>query len=170
MEIKKVSYNRYLQKALDSLKSSGAFLTVHDGERLNTMTIGWVATGIIWGKPMMMVLVRKSRFTYNLIEKAKDFTVSFDFNGNMKKELSFCGSNSGRDVNKFEEADIDILESKNICTPFIKDCNLFYECKIKFKNEMSSKEIEKDLKQKWYAEDDYHVIYYGEIIGSYLIV
>ncbi len=75
----------------------GAFLTVKVGTELNTMTIGWATIGFAWRKPILMVMVRNSRHTFSIIEKAADYTVSAP-NGNMKKAIAFCGTKSGRDV------------------------------------------------------------------------
>ncbi len=57
LAIRKVNYNEYSKEALEQLKK-GAFLTVKNDNRVNTMTIGWGNIGIIWNKPIFMVLVR----------------------------------------------------------------------------------------------------------------
>ena len=43
----------------------GVFLTVKEGESVNTMTVGWGNVGYIWNKPVLMVPVRYSRHTYS---------------------------------------------------------------------------------------------------------
>ena len=76
--------------------TNGAFLIVSDGgQRTNIMTIGWAQIGFIWGKPVMTVLVRPSRYTHGLLEKAGYFTVCVPPEGKLRKELAFCGSKSG---------------------------------------------------------------------------
>ena len=165
--MKKVNYNNYLKEATESLPK-GAFLTVKAGGELNTMTIGWGTTGVIWGKPVIMVMVRKSRHTYQLIENTEEFTVSFDFDGNFKEELRFCGSKSGRDYDKFDECSLKTIPGDKVETPVIDGCNLHYECKIKFKEEMNSKMLSQDFNNKFYAQGDYHTLYFGEIINCYL--
>lgn len=100
---REIKYNEDLDIVLDQIRK-GAFLTVKSGDKLNTMTIGWATFGIIWNKPILMVLVRKSRHTHEIIENASDFTVSVPVNKDLKKALSFCGSYSGRDIDKIKEA------------------------------------------------------------------
>jgi aminoglycoside phosphotransferase (APT) family kinase protein len=73
--MKEVDYMAVAEKAMNQIKQ-GAFLTVRAGEALNTMTIGWATIGYVWRKPVFMVLVRDSRHTFGIIEKAADFTVS----------------------------------------------------------------------------------------------
>src|SRR6056297_3293056 len=109
--MEKINFNKHLQQVNDSI-AIGAFLTVKDGKKLNTMTIGWGSIGFIWGRPMFTVLVRHSRYTHNLIENTDQFTVSVPLNGQLKKETDYCGSHSGRDVDKFKELGLELIEGK----------------------------------------------------------
>ncbi|ACL69880.1 flavin reductase family protein [Halothermothrix orenii] len=163
--MKKVEYNDYIKEMTEALPR-GAFLTVKSGDKVNTMTIGWGNIGYIWGKPVFMVLVRDSRYTYQLIENSKEFTVSIPFKG-MKEELSFCGTKSGRDFDKFKECNLKKLTPDHVSTPFIGGCDLHYECKIMFKQRMNPENLDGNLDKKWYPHKDYHTLYFGEILGCY---
>lgn len=164
---KEILYNEDLDKMLDQIKK-GAFLTVSDGESVNTMTIGWGSVGVIWNRPIFMIAVRKSRHTYNVIENAKDFTISLPLNKNLKKELSYCGSYSGRDIDKIEACNLTTKNGKNVVSPIIADCELHYECKIVFKQDMNSTSLDKKIMERFYEDSDYHTLYFGEILSSYL--
>lgn len=168
MTIQRINYNEYSSEALEQLKK-GAFLTVKDGNEANTMTIGWGTIGYIWNKPIFMVAVRYSRHTYKLLENAKEFTVSIPLNNNLKKELSYCGTKSGRDVNKFEECNLSILEGQKVSTPIIGECELHYECKVVYQQAMEPSVLDKDIKNRNYPNNDYHVLYFGEILDTYLL-
>lgn len=74
------------------LAKGGVFLTVKNGADVNTMTIGWGGITIFWGKPVFIVPVRESRYTFNIINSAKEFTVSVPVNVNLAKELAYCGT------------------------------------------------------------------------------
>ncbi|MFW6008057.1 MAG: flavin reductase family protein [archaeon] len=165
--MKKVDYNEYFSEASSSL-SKGAFLTVKNNNELNTMTIGWATIGIIWGKPVLMVMVRKSRYTYNLIENTGEFSVSFAFGDKMKKELNFCGTRSGRNYDKFEECSLITVPGDKIDTPLIKNCDLHYECKIRFKQAMNKDNLVQEFDNKFYGSGDYHTLYFGEIVNTFL--
>ncbi|NLP41310.1 MAG: flavin reductase family protein [Veillonellaceae bacterium] len=163
--MKEVTYNEYADKALEIL-SNGAFLTTaHDG-KVNTMTIGWGSVSYIWGKPVMMVMVRESRYTHDLIEKSGEFTVSLPFK-DMKKKLNFCGAKSGREVDKIAVTELTTAPGQKVSTPVIADCGLTYECKIVYKQVMDEAGLDPEYKQKWYAQGDYHTLYYGEIVACY---
>ena len=164
---KDVKYNEYSNEAIMQLQK-GVFLTVKDGEKLNTMTIGWGNIGFIWGKPIFMVMVRNSRYTAELLQNGKEFTVSIPLNVDLRKELALCGTKSGRDIDKFKECKLTEVKGKVVDTPVISECDLHYECKIVYKQSMESMTLSKDIKEKAYANGDYHVMYYGEIVSSYI--
>ena len=164
---KEIVYNENLQEVLDQIRR-GAFLTVKSGKDTNTMTIGWANFGIVWNKPILMVMVRKSRHSYGIIEKADNFTVSVPVNMDLKKALTYCGTYSGRDVDKFKEMNLNLKKSKKVDTPIIKECNYHYECKIVFKQDMDPKELKEDIRTKNYPIDDFHTLYFGEIVESYI--
>lgn len=168
MSIKRIKFNEYSTVALEQLKK-GAFLTVKDGDEVNTMTIGWGSISVVWNKPIFMVAVRYSRHTYNLIEDTKEFTVSIPLNSDLKKELSFCGTKSGRDFNKIEECNLTLLEGQKLSTPIIGDCELHYECKLVYQQAMEPATLDEGIRKRFYLNNDYHIFYYGEIVDSYLL-
>ena len=162
----KIEFNQDLDKILNQLPK-GAFLTVKAKDNINTMTIGWANFGIIWRKPILMVAVRKSRHTYKLISEAEDFSVSIPVENNLEKELGYCGKYSGRDIDKIKECNLTLQESNVITSPIIKECDYHYECKIVFSQFMDSKNLDASIKDLLYPCDDYHMLYFGEILDCY---
>lgn len=155
-------------RALMSMKKRGAFLTVRDNKgRVNVMTIGWGSIGYIWGKPIFTLLVRESRYTHELLEKADDFVVCIPLDDKMRKELGICGSKSGRDYDKFKECNLAMKESKRVKSPAIEKCQMIYECKIVYKHNMDLNLLDDEINRKWYDSNDPHTIYYGEIVNCY---
>ena len=163
--MKRVDYMDVAPKAMEQIKK-GAFLTVKSGKAINTMTIGWANIGHVWRKPIIMVAVRLSRHTYSVIETAEDFTVSIP-SSDMKKEIMFCGTKSGRDYNKFKECNLQTSDSQKVITPIIKVPGLHYECKIVYKSAMNPADLNKDYDAALYPEKDYHTLYFGEIVDGY---
>ena len=78
MQIKRVNFNFNAERNLEIL-SKAAFLTTKSGNKINTMVIGWGTTGVMWRMPVFIALVRKCRFTYELLEKSREFTVTFPY-------------------------------------------------------------------------------------------
>jgi len=164
--MKKADHMAIAEQAMKQIKK-GAFLTVKSGSDLNTMTIGWATIGIVWQKPIFMVAVRDSRHTFTIIEKADDFTVSVP-SGNMKNEIMFCGTKSGRDVDKFKECKLETGDSQTVVSPIINVPGIHFECKIVFKSAMDPAFLI-DEYEKLYPAKDYHTLYFGEILDCYEI-
>ncbi|VBB09840.1 Hypothetical protein LUCI_5138 [Lucifera butyrica] len=164
--MKQVSYNEYAAKVMEGLPQ-GAFLTTAHAGKINSMTIGWGSLGVMWRKPVFLVMVRPSRFTFELIEKSNEFTVSVPLH-DMKQALSLCGTKSGREMDKLATAGLKAVPGQTIATPVIAGCGLHYECKVIYKQAMLPDALEKELTQSCYPAGDHHTLYYGEITATYL--
>lgn len=163
--MKDLNYLSIIDEAIQKIKK-GAFLTVRALDMLNTMTIGWATCGFVWRKPIMMVAVRSSRHTFGIIEKASDFTVTVP-SGDMSKETAFCGSKSGRDVDKYKMCNLKTADGQKTASPIIKATGVHFECRIVFKNAMNPVHLDKDYDRSIYPEKDYHTLYFGEILACY---
>jgi flavin reductase (DIM6/NTAB) family NADH-FMN oxidoreductase RutF len=153
-----------IQKFMKRIEE-GAFLVVKGKERTNVMTIGWALIGVVWRRPVMMVAVRTSRYTYQLIEKADSFTVSVP-SGDMKKEINLCGSKSGRDLDKFKECGLSAAKSQKVSSSVLKIPGYHFECRIINKAPTDPEFLSPDL-ENIYPAKDYHTLYFGEILASY---
>ena len=162
--MKDAHYMAIAERAMAQIQK-GAFLTVAvDGKR-NTMTIGWATIGFCWRKPVFMVAVRDSRHTFTLMEKAPDFTVSVPAT-HMKDEIMFCGTKSGRDVDKFAALGIAAAAARRVASPIIDISGIHLECRTILKTAMDPALMADDL-QPLYPDKDYHTLYFGEIVACY---
>ena len=143
----------------------GAFLTVAARRQKNVMTIGWALVGILWQKSVIMVAVRNSRHTFGLMEEADSFTVSVSTK-DMKKELEFCGTMSGRTVDKFKECKLATRKAKKVSSPVLDIPGYHYECRRLYKSALDPKMMDKEL-EDLYPKKDYHTLYFGEIVACY---
>lgn len=159
----------YYESAPEMLEQlpRGAFLSVRAGDKINTMTIGWGAIGCVWFKPVLMVMVRYTRYTYELMEQASEFSVCVPLDSSFKKELAVAGTKSGREIDKFQELNLTIGKGQATEAPVIDQCGLVYECRTVFRQEMNPQFLDQAIKDKYYADDNYHVLYFGEIVACY---
>jgi len=162
--MKNLDYMAVAERVMKQIKE-GAFLTVKAGEGTNTMTIGWALIGCAWQKPVLMVLVRTSRHTYGFIEKAVDFTLTVPTT-DMRDALMFCGTKSGRNVDKYKACNLELAKAKKVISPVIKAPAIYFECKILMKTPMDPKCLDKEC-QGLYPAKDYHTLYFGEIVECY---
>ncbi len=163
--MKELKYMSIADEVVRKIKR-GAFLTVKAAAGLNTMTIGWATFGFIWQKPIMMVAVRPTRYTFGIIEKAADFTVTIP-SGDMLKETTFCGTKSGRDVDKFKECNLKTAGGQKVASPIIEVPGIHLECKIVFKSAMDPTFLDQSYDRAMYPQKDYHTLYFGEILSCY---
>lgn len=164
---RKIQFPEYSTEILEQIKK-GAFLTVKANDEVNTMTISWGSIGFMWNKPVFTVMVRHSRHTYKLMEKANCFTVSMPLHGKLKQELSICGTQSGKDINKFDQCNLTLKDGNEVDCPIIDNCDLHIECDVVYKSAMNSDNVEPTIIENYYPSDNYHVIYYGVIKDSYI--
>ena len=61
-----------------------------NGDKFNSMVIGWGHLGVLWGIDTFVVYVRQSRYTRAQIEKAKEFTISVPLDGKADPEITAC--------------------------------------------------------------------------------
>ncbi len=146
---------------------TGAFLTTMKDGRVNTMTIAWGGYNIIWNKPVFIIYVRYTRATYSFLIDNDEFTISVPKSGTLQKELTYCGTKSARDTDKIKDCNFTLVNGRIVQTPVIGECEQHYECKIIYQQAMEPSSIPSHIKNRYYSTNNYHVMFYGEIVDSY---
>lgn len=59
------------------LSKEWALVTAGDKEKSNTMTVSWGGTGVLWGKNVVFIFIRESRYTKDFIDNGEFFSLSF---------------------------------------------------------------------------------------------
>ena len=176
---REISVFDYAGDIMKRLPSGGALLTAGADGFVNPMTIGWGTLGIEWGKPVFIAFVRENRYTRELLKKNPEFTVNVPVDDSCKQILGFCGTKSGRDVDKVKELSLTLEESQHISVPGIKELPLTLECRVIYEQKQDLEAIEAESRRKYYPQDvdssfsgsnkDCHIAFYGEIVGAYMI-
>jgi flavin reductase (DIM6/NTAB) family NADH-FMN oxidoreductase RutF len=152
---------------LERLKK-GAFLTTMVNGKVNTMIIGWGSIGIMWRKPVFVVMVRGSRYSHELLEQSEEFTITFPGEG-MDEAVKFCGSRSGRNIDKLIECELKTISGFKVTTPLIHcDDGIYLECKVIYRQDMVSENMSTAI-SGIYTDIDFHTMYFGEILASYTL-
>lgn len=151
----------------------GILLTTKGRGMVDTMTIGWGTVGIEWGRPVFVAYVRESRFTRELLDENPEFTVNVPLGQVDGSILGFCGTKSGRDVDKIKELGLHLEEPMNISVPGIRELPLTLECKVIYRNPQPVDPLPQEIVDRYYPEKDgkrdAHIAYYGQIVGAYII-
>lgn len=95
----------------------------------NVFTVAWTGT-ICTKPPMLSISVRPERLSYEYIKETMEFTVNLPHR-KQTKETDFCGVRSGRQIDKIKECGFTMVEGKEVNVPFIKECPVNIECKVK---------------------------------------
>ncbi len=97
-------------------------------EKPNVLTVAW--TGIVNSEPAMTYIsVRPSRYSHELISENKEFVINLT-TAKTLKAADFCGVKSGRDVNKFAEAELTPVAATAVKAPLIEESPLSLECRV----------------------------------------
>lgn len=140
-------------------------ITAGDMSNFNTMTASWGGVGVLWKKNVCFLFVRKSRYTYEFLEKSDNITLSF-FPEEYRKALSFCGTNSGREVDKCKETGLVPLETENGAVTF-EQARLVLNChKLYYQDITLDNALDDEIKAN-YSDGDMHRVYYCEITEAY---
>ena len=164
---KKIDLYEHMNKIIKEL-SAGVLLTTKKDGKVNTMTIAWGAVGIEWEKPLFIALVRESRHTFSMLESG-EFTVNIPVDGSAKKTLGYCGTKSGRDTDKIADMGLTLVDGLKVSVPAIKELPLTLECKILYQQKQNEAAIPEEIRQRMYADGDYHTMFYGEIVEAYIL-
>lgn len=140
-------------------------LTSGTPDNFNTMTASWGAMGEIWGKPSFHCFVRTNRYTLEFLDRNELFTASF-FDVGYKPALKYCGSNSGRDVDKAKETGL-IPVSIDGSTTF-RQARSVIVCRKMYSGMIQADGfVEPETYEKWYSENPMHREIVGEVLGYY---
>lgn len=164
--MKDLNYNDVIGIINERLANGGVFLNVA-GDTPNTMTIGWAYMGTSWRKNIFIAMVRPQRHTCELLEKAGEFTVSVPTANPLRAELGFAGTASGRDVNKFEGHGLTAAPARQVNAPVVGECGLHIECRVASRQMLSGGQMDAEIRDRAYPENDYHMLYFGEVVACY---
>jgi len=141
-------------------------ITAGNLHNFNTMTASWGALGIIWNKPVAFIFIRPTRHTFSFAEENQIFTLSF-FSKDYKNILNFCGTKSGREVNKIDSTGLIPLEAENGAVYF-EQARMVMNCKKIYFQDINPEHFLFPDIQKNYPLNDYHRMYIGEIQDCFI--
>lgn len=161
----KIPIKDFIAKPTDIWMNQWFLLTSGDYSKkhYNTMTVAWGYFGVMWSKPVAVVVVRPTRFTYEFINKYDTFTLSA-FVNQFKPDLNLLGTKSGRDGDKIAETQLTVISSTQIDAPAFKEAELIIECKKIYWDDFKPENFLDPAIENKYSKNDYHRMYFGEIL------
>ncbi|HUT97585.1 MAG TPA: flavin reductase family protein [bacterium] len=99
------------------------------GERANLITLAWAAN-VCADPPQLAIAVRPNRHSHPLIAEAGGFVVNLPAAGHVGA-VDFCGTFSGRDVDKWRETGLTPVPSEKVAPPRIGEFPVNIECALR---------------------------------------
>lgn len=174
---RKINVLNHATEIMQGLKG-GALLTTKVDNKVNAMTIAWGMLGVEWRKPIFVAFVREGRFTRQQLDKHGEFTVNIPYGAYDPQILTFCGSKSGRTLDKIKELGLTLETPVTISVPGIKELPFTLECKVVYKQKQDLHAIAPE-NMSFYPQNvdgslpgatrDVAIAYYGEITSAYFI-
>lgn len=144
-----------------SLKKDWALVTAGNEDNLNTMTVSWGGTGVIWNKCVSFIFIRPQRYTFEFIENSDFYSVCF-LEDNHKDILSFCGNKSGRDVNKIKQTGLSPIFIEE--APYFDQSKIVFICRKIYGQFIDPSYFIDNKINLEYPNKDYHKVFIGEIV------
>ncbi len=104
-------------------------VTCADAEgRANIITLG-AASPCSYAPPTIGIAVAPARYSHRLIAERGEFGVNIPARRDLAR-ADWCGSVSGREVDKFAETGFTALTGTVISVPLIAECPITFECRL----------------------------------------
>lgn len=163
-----VSIDSLIMNPFTKIGNQWMLVTPGNMENWNTMTASWGGLGVIWDRNVSYVFVRYSRFTYEFMEKNSTFTLSF-FPEKFREVLDYCGSHTGREVDKAVETGLIPFSTSSDSVSF-KQAELILVCKKLYAGSIDPEDFIDPTVQDNYKTKDYHKMYIGEIEKALTVI
>jgi len=125
-----------------------AVISVGLGEEANLITLAYVGK-VCLKHPIIAISIQPRRYSFKLIEKHGEFVINYPTKDQLK-EMDYCGTRSGRDVNKWNELNLTKEQGVVVKVPMVKEFPWNMECKVIKRIEFGS-----------------HVCYFGEVVATH---
>ncbi len=100
-----------------------------NGNNDNIITLAWVGT-VCSDPPLISISIRPSRYSHGLISASKEFVINIP-DDKMIEACDFCGTKSGRNIDKFKGSGLTREKGTIVNAPLVKECPINIECRVK---------------------------------------
>jgi flavin reductase (DIM6/NTAB) family NADH-FMN oxidoreductase RutF len=130
----------------------------------NSMTVSWGALGVIWHRPLAIVVARPQRYTREFLERHDSFSLCA-FDEAHRPALDLLGTQSGRDTHKMRDCGLTPIALSHIACPGFAEAKLILECRKTYFDDLNPANFLADFIEPNY-QGDYHRMYFGEVLAA----
>ena len=161
MPFTEISPDKLTDNPFRLINADWMLVTAGAPEKFNTMTASWGGLGVLWERKVAFAFIRPTRYTYEFIEGAAGFTLSF-FGEEHRPALQFCGTHSGRNTDKVKETGLTPLHEAGFV--YFAEARLVLACRKLYYQDIGPERFLDRKIETLYPERDYHRMYVGEIV------
>jgi flavin reductase (DIM6/NTAB) family NADH-FMN oxidoreductase RutF len=92
-------------------------------------------------KDMVVLGFSSKGYAINQIKEVRDFVINIP-DSSLRKEINFCGTKSGHEIQKFDAIKLTPVKSEIINAPIIEECPIAIECTL---TDIIERDIYKDI-------------------------
>jgi flavin reductase (DIM6/NTAB) family NADH-FMN oxidoreductase RutF len=133
-----------INKSTTPIVSPAVVISVGPWEKANLITLAWVAR-VVSKPPVMSVSIRPTRYSHSLIQELEEYVINVPTYTQVEL-VDFCGTRTGKKVDKWNELKLTKQKGSKVKVPLIKEFPINIECKVIKKVEIGS-----------------HILYMGEV-------
>ena len=138
--------------------------TAGDREHYNSLTLGWGACGVLWGKPVAIVYIRETRFSYAYFEASPVFTLSWYAADKRQTLVRVFGGTSGRDTDKEKASGFTPVETPDGGVTYL-EAERVVVCRKVMRQPVPQEFVPKPMAEKMNQDGHVHIQYTGEVLG-----
>lgn len=163
------TFNKFDPKVLNEsvfklIGSDWMLITAGNEGSYNSMTASWGGLGHLWNLDVCFCFIRPTRYTHGFMERSETFSICF-FEEKYRKALDYCGSHSGKDVDKAKETGLTPVSGEK-GTVYYDEARIVLLCeKIYYQDIIPGQFLDSGL-ESHYPIKDYHRMYIGKIIKA----
>ena len=175
INVKKMNFDQLFKQISPEEISNNVFtlvgeiypvITAGKEDHYNSMTASGGGMGLLFKKPATWCILQSKRYTLELIERVQTYTLSY-FPHELKKQVHFLGSKSGRDSEKMKEVELTRTQTPSGNISY-KEAGLIIECKLTQItmpniNDFYSQEAKDYLSEVYKDPNEYRKYVFGEI-------
>ena len=117
-----------LSPKITAFPMPSAVITVGTGDEANLVTLAYVGK-VCLDPPIIAISIQPKRHSYKLIESHNEFVINYPSTQQLK-HTDYCGTRSGRDVNKWKDLNLTKEKASIVKVPMIKEFPLNMECRV----------------------------------------
>lgn len=161
MARREISPEALNRSVFDMIGKDWTLIAAEKEGKVNAMTASWGGLGVLWGRDVVFIFVRRTRYTKEFLDASDTFSLNFLDPGAYRLVQNYFGTVSGRDEDKFAKSGLHTGKESGI--PYIGEAQTVILCRKAGVFAMPESGMTEEIREKWYRDHNDHTMYVGFI-------